>query len=248
MVDRSPSGASAVAALARARARRDGGRRTSAPALGMYSAATTPGATGNPGAGSGEIRRGESNPSMSGGSAAKTDSAGSGSGSATVPVAVGSAGASAGSGSAGSAGSAVASAGLRLREARQPPPNRPSRSLRPTRCRSRRPRRVRGCSSTVPIKELTPVKLAEIGGSPPPWRCCCRSHDLCPRRRGRWATSNVQDRPQARRTWAVPPASRVIKCKDRDRYYVFVDGKPTGMACPTRARRLRGRPTLRRGL
>ena len=26
---------------------------------------------------------------------------------------------------------------------------------------------------------------------------------------------------------------KVIKCKDKDRYYVFVDGKPTGMTCPT---------------
>ena len=25
----------------------------------------------------------------------------------------------------------------------------------------------------------------------------------------------------------------MIKCKDKDRYYVFVDGKPTGMTCPT---------------
>ncbi len=26
---------------------------------------------------------------------------------------------------------------------------------------------------------------------------------------------------------------KVIKCKDKDRYYVFVDGKPTGQTCPT---------------
>jgi hypothetical protein len=30
-----------------------------------------------------------------------------------------------------------------------------------------------------------------------------------------------------------PAGIKVIKCKDKDRYYVFVDGKPTGMACPT---------------
>ncbi|HWU87302.1 MAG TPA: PEGA domain-containing protein, partial [Kofleriaceae bacterium] len=26
---------------------------------------------------------------------------------------------------------------------------------------------------------------------------------------------------------------KVIKCKDKERYYVFVDGKPSGMTCPT---------------
>lgn len=26
---------------------------------------------------------------------------------------------------------------------------------------------------------------------------------------------------------------KVLKCKDKERYYVFVDGKPTGMTCPT---------------
>jgi hypothetical protein len=26
---------------------------------------------------------------------------------------------------------------------------------------------------------------------------------------------------------------KVIKCKDKDRYYVYVDGKPSGMTCPT---------------
>ncbi|MGE5184371.1 MAG: protein kinase domain-containing protein [Acidobacteriota bacterium] len=30
-----------------------------------------------------------------------------------------------------------------------------------------------------------------------------------------------------------PAGIKVIKCKDRDRYYVFVDDKPTGMMCPT---------------
>ncbi|MDX2094111.1 MAG: protein kinase [Kofleriaceae bacterium] len=30
-----------------------------------------------------------------------------------------------------------------------------------------------------------------------------------------------------------PAGIKVIKCKDKDRYYVFVDGKPTGMLCPT---------------
>ena len=30
-----------------------------------------------------------------------------------------------------------------------------------------------------------------------------------------------------------PAGIKVIKCKDKERYYVFVDGKPTGMACPT---------------
>lgn len=30
-----------------------------------------------------------------------------------------------------------------------------------------------------------------------------------------------------------PAGIKVIKCKDKDRYYVFVDGKPTGMTCPT---------------
>jgi hypothetical protein len=29
-----------------------------------------------------------------------------------------------------------------------------------------------------------------------------------------------------------PAGIKVIKCK-KDRYYVFVDGKPTGMLCPT---------------
>ena len=26
---------------------------------------------------------------------------------------------------------------------------------------------------------------------------------------------------------------KVIKCKDKARYYIFVDGKPTGMTCPS---------------
>lgn len=30
-----------------------------------------------------------------------------------------------------------------------------------------------------------------------------------------------------------PAGIKVIKCKDKERYYVFVDGKPTGMTCPT---------------
>ena len=30
-----------------------------------------------------------------------------------------------------------------------------------------------------------------------------------------------------------PAGIKVIKCKDKDRYYVSVDGKPTGMTCPT---------------
>jgi hypothetical protein len=30
-----------------------------------------------------------------------------------------------------------------------------------------------------------------------------------------------------------PAGIKVIKCKDKDRYYVFVDGKATGMTCPT---------------
>ncbi|MEO8842017.1 MAG: protein kinase [Kofleriaceae bacterium] len=30
-----------------------------------------------------------------------------------------------------------------------------------------------------------------------------------------------------------PAGIKVIKCKDKARYYVFVDGKPTGMTCPT---------------
>ncbi|HEX7700750.1 MAG TPA: PEGA domain-containing protein, partial [Kofleriaceae bacterium] len=30
-----------------------------------------------------------------------------------------------------------------------------------------------------------------------------------------------------------PAGIKVIKCKDKDRYYVFVDGKPSGMTCPT---------------
>lgn len=30
-----------------------------------------------------------------------------------------------------------------------------------------------------------------------------------------------------------PAGIKVIRCKDKDRYYVFVDGKPTGMTCPT---------------
>ncbi len=30
-----------------------------------------------------------------------------------------------------------------------------------------------------------------------------------------------------------PAGIKVLKCKDKDRYYVFVDGKPTGMMCPT---------------
>ncbi len=30
-----------------------------------------------------------------------------------------------------------------------------------------------------------------------------------------------------------PAGIKVLKCKDKDRYYVFVDGKPTGMLCPT---------------
>jgi serine/threonine-protein kinase len=32
---------------------------------------------------------------------------------------------------------------------------------------------------------------------------------------------------------AGPAGIKVIKCKDKERYYVFVDGKPTGMTCPT---------------
>ncbi len=32
---------------------------------------------------------------------------------------------------------------------------------------------------------------------------------------------------------AGPAGIKVIKCKDKDRYYVFVDGKPTGQMCPT---------------
>ncbi|MDB4962216.1 MAG: serine/threonine protein kinase [Myxococcales bacterium] len=30
-----------------------------------------------------------------------------------------------------------------------------------------------------------------------------------------------------------PAGIKVLKCKDKDRYYVFVDGKPTGQLCPT---------------
>lgn len=30
-----------------------------------------------------------------------------------------------------------------------------------------------------------------------------------------------------------PAGIKVTKCKDKDRYYVFVDGKPTGQTCPT---------------
>ncbi len=30
-----------------------------------------------------------------------------------------------------------------------------------------------------------------------------------------------------------PAGIKVIRCKDKERYYVFVDGKPTGMTCPT---------------
>ena len=30
-----------------------------------------------------------------------------------------------------------------------------------------------------------------------------------------------------------PAGIKVLKCKDKDRYYVFVDGKPTGQTCPT---------------
>ncbi len=30
-----------------------------------------------------------------------------------------------------------------------------------------------------------------------------------------------------------PAGIKVIKCRDKDRYYVFVDGKPTGQMCPT---------------
>ena len=30
-----------------------------------------------------------------------------------------------------------------------------------------------------------------------------------------------------------PAGIKVIRCKDKDRYYVYVDGKPTGMTCPT---------------
>lgn len=32
---------------------------------------------------------------------------------------------------------------------------------------------------------------------------------------------------------AGPAGIKVIKCKDKDRYYVYVDGSPTGMMCPT---------------
>ena len=30
-----------------------------------------------------------------------------------------------------------------------------------------------------------------------------------------------------------PAGIKVLKCKDKDRYYVFVDEKPTGQLCPT---------------
>ena len=30
-----------------------------------------------------------------------------------------------------------------------------------------------------------------------------------------------------------PAGIKVIQCKDKERYYVFVDGKPTGQTCPT---------------
>jgi hypothetical protein len=30
-----------------------------------------------------------------------------------------------------------------------------------------------------------------------------------------------------------PAGIKVIQCKAKDRYYVFVDGKPTGQTCPT---------------
>jgi serine/threonine protein kinase len=30
-----------------------------------------------------------------------------------------------------------------------------------------------------------------------------------------------------------PAGIKVLRCKDKDRYYVFVDGKPTGQTCPT---------------
>ena len=30
-----------------------------------------------------------------------------------------------------------------------------------------------------------------------------------------------------------PAGIKVLKCKDKDRYYVFLDGKPTGQTCPT---------------
>jgi hypothetical protein len=30
-----------------------------------------------------------------------------------------------------------------------------------------------------------------------------------------------------------PAGIKVLKCKDKERYYVFIDGKPTGQTCPT---------------
>jgi hypothetical protein len=30
-----------------------------------------------------------------------------------------------------------------------------------------------------------------------------------------------------------PAGIKVLRCKDKERYYVFVDGKPTGQTCPT---------------
>jgi hypothetical protein len=30
-----------------------------------------------------------------------------------------------------------------------------------------------------------------------------------------------------------PAGIKVLRCKDKDRYYVFIDGKPTGQTCPT---------------
>jgi len=33
--------------------------------------------------------------------------------------------------------------------------------------------------------------------------------------------------------WKGSAGIKVLKCTGKDRYYVFVDGKPTGMTCPT---------------
>ena len=82
---------------------------------------------------------------------------------------------------------------------------------------------------------VTPVKLPGSRRSPHDRAAAARPRAL---RRGGRRHGRVRDHAQGgHAARAAPPASRSRKCKDKDRYYVFVDGKPTGQTVPDRAHR-----------
>ena len=126
------------------------------------------------------------------------------------------------------------------------PPDAGSRSPSST-VSSRSPRRRTGraCSSTVPIIGATPLKLP---GSPDRHTIAVLlpGHELYVAQvdgHGAFEIPLKEVTPIGR-----PRRHQGHRCKDKDRYYVFVDGKPTGMTCPTERIEVERRPAHRRGL